>query len=181
MTTGPGASTRALHALWARLENEHHRLAAAIEEARSRGADVRPMRGRQAQLLLDINAVVADIRDAPASSLEDFLALLDVAIEHEFDLIADIAYYGPQDYPMMMRFLKGLAELAPGFEFNSLRRWLSLPGQLDEIKSSTAPFAPSASRGSTVQIIRIDRPQSRRTSSTSLAKPRKPADVSRDP
>ena len=57
---GLRSSIHALHARWARLENEHHRLAAAIERARRRGADVEPMRARQAQLLLEINAVVAE-------------------------------------------------------------------------------------------------------------------------
>jgi hypothetical protein len=143
-------STYALHAQWARLEDEHQELAAAIERARKRGGDISQMRAKQAELLLDINAVVADIRDAPASSLVDYLALLDVAIEHEIDLAADLAYYGPQDYPMIMRLLQGLAEQAPGFEFNSLRRWLSSPGQFEPVKNK--PVA--------LEVIAVDQPHS---------------------
>ena len=73
------------------------------------------------------------MRDAPATSTEDFVALLDVALDHELDLASDIAYYGPSDYPMTARLLCALAGSVPGFEFNSLRRWLSLPGQFEQL------------------------------------------------
>jgi hypothetical protein len=82
------------------------------------------MRERQARLLLEINSVVAAIRDAPATTIEDFIALLDVALEHELDLACGIAFYGPSDYPMIARLLRALAHMVPGFEFNSLRRSL---------------------------------------------------------
>jgi hypothetical protein len=84
------------------------------------------MRDRQARLLLEISGIVAEIRDAPATTIEDFMALLDVALEHEIDLAAEIAFYGLSDYPMIARLLRALACTVPGFEFNSLRRWLSL-------------------------------------------------------
>jgi hypothetical protein len=83
--------------------------------------------------LLHISAVVAEIRKAPATTLLDHLALLDVAIEHEIDLAADIAYYGTGDFPMITRLLRALARTVPGFEFNSLRRWLSSPGQFEQL------------------------------------------------
>jgi hypothetical protein len=121
-----------LHEQWVKLEDEHHELAVAIEAARERKADLAPMRERQARLLLDINSLVAEIRDAPATSMEDFCALLDVALEHEVDLASDIAFYGPADFPMIRRLLRVLARKVPGFEFNSLRRWLS-PGQLEQL------------------------------------------------
>lgn len=111
------------------------------------------MRERQARLLIDINSLVAEIRDAPATTLEDFCALLDVALEHEVDLACDIAFYGPADFPMICRPLRFLAHKVPGFEFNSLRRWLS-PGQLEELMggatrleaagNDAAPVEPSA-------------------------------------
>src|SRR5690242_16247752 len=91
------------------------------------------MREGQMRLLLQINALVYEIRDAPATTTEDFLALLDVAIEHELDLAPDIAFYGPADYPIIARLLRALARMAPGFEFNSLRRWLSSPGQFEQL------------------------------------------------
>jgi hypothetical protein len=91
------------------------------------------MRERQARLLLEINALVADIQDAPAATTEDFLALLDVALEHELDLASDIAFYGAADYPIITRLLRILACKAPAFEFNSLRRWLSLPGEFEQL------------------------------------------------
>ena len=59
----------------------------------------------QIELLLEITSIVAEIRDAPATTTEDFIALLDVALEHELDLACDIAYYGPSDYPMTARLL----------------------------------------------------------------------------
>jgi hypothetical protein len=77
--------------------------------------------------------VVAEIREAPATTLHDHLALLDVAIEHEIDLAVDIAYYGATDFPMITRLLRALARTVPGFEFNSLRRSLSSPGQFEEL------------------------------------------------
>jgi hypothetical protein len=127
------SSISALHQLWARLENEQHQLAITIQQAGVDTAAVESMRERQAWLLLEISAVVAEIREAPATTLEDYLALLDVAIEHEVDLAGDIAFYGPKDFPMITRLLRALAERVPGFEFNSLRRWLSSPGQYEEV------------------------------------------------
>jgi hypothetical protein len=139
------------------------------------------MRTKQAQLLLDINAVVADIRDAPARCLADYLALLDVAIEHEIDLAADIAYYGPQDYPMIMRLLQGLAEQAPGFEFNSLRRWLSLPGQLEPAKGKTARPDLSARGKAALEVVRVDSPRARCADSAGCVEERECTKVSREP
>jgi hypothetical protein len=127
------ATISELHDLWASLENERHRLAIMITQTRNGGADVRLLRDREARLLLDISAVVAEIREAPATTLHDHLALLDVAIEHEIDLAADIAYYGARDFPMITRLLRALARTVPGFEFNSLRRSLSLPGQFEQL------------------------------------------------
>jgi uncharacterized protein YdcH (DUF465 family) len=133
-----GASISALHKQWTKLEDEHHRLEKAIAEARGEGTDVASMRQRQIQLLLEITSIVAEIRDAPATTIEDFIALLDVTLEHELDLASDIAYYGPSDYPMTARLLCALAGTVPGFEFNSLRRWLSLPGQFEQLMSANA-------------------------------------------
>ena len=133
-------SVSVLHKQWARLENEHHQLAFEIDSARARGADLEPLRQRQTTLLLQIDALVAEIRDAPASTTEDFLALLDVALEHELDLASDIAFYGPADYPMITRLFRALAHEVPEFEFNSLRRWLSSPGQFEELLGEPTPL-----------------------------------------
>src|SRR6201981_3447661 len=103
------------------------------EQARNGAADVTLIAEREARLLLDISAVVAGIREAPATTLHDHLALLDVAIEHEIDLAADIAFYGARDFPMITRLLRALARTVPGFEFNSLRRALSSPGQFEPL------------------------------------------------
>jgi hypothetical protein len=127
------SSISALHLVWARLENEQHELAIAMQQAGIDEAAMKGMRDRQAWLLLEISSVVAEIRDAPATTLEDYLALLDVALEHEVDLAGDIAFYGAKDFPMITRLLRALAESAQGFEFNSLRRWLSSPGQYEEV------------------------------------------------
>ncbi len=133
MTQGVHATMSELHDLWASLENECHQLAIIIKEAGDGGTDVTLLRDRQARLLLHISAVVAEIRKAPATTLLDHLALLDVAIEHEIDLAADIAYYGARDFPMITRLLRALARTVPGFEFNSLRRSLSSPGQFEQL------------------------------------------------
>lgn len=133
MTHAEDSSISALHQLWARLENQQHQLAVTMQQAGIDAAAVESMRQQQAWLLLEISAVVAEIRDAPATTLEDHLALLDVALEHELDLAGDIAFYGPKDFPMITRLLRALAQKAPGFEFNSLRRWLSSPGQYEEV------------------------------------------------
>jgi hypothetical protein len=129
----------ALHKRWTKLEDEHHQLAIAIDRARSTGAELGPMRKRQAELLLEISAVVTEIRDAPARTVEDFVALLDVALEHELDLAGDIAFWGPNDYPMTVRLLRALSRTVPGFEFNSLRRWLSSPGQFEQLMGTPDP------------------------------------------
>ena len=152
MTESPDPSAFVLHKRWAMLEDEHHELAIAVDAARVREADLAPMRERQARLLLEINALVAEIRDAPVTTTEDFLALLDVALEHELDLACDIAFYGPADFPIITRLLRFLARNAPSFEFNSLQRWLSLPGeserlmgratQLEIIENDAGPVEP---------------------------------------
>jgi len=142
VTERPRSSISTLHKKWAKLEDEHHQLAIAINEARTAGTDLAPMRQRQIELLLEITSIVAEIRDAPATTTEDFIALLDVALEHELDLACDIAYYGPSDYPMTARLLRALAGVVPGFEFNSLRRWLSLPGQFEQLMGAAAPIIP---------------------------------------
>lgn len=142
MNEGAHSSASELHELhkrWVELENEHQELARVIDQAKIGGADLALLHDRQAKLLLDINALVAEIREAPADTLEDYLALLDVALEHELDLAADIGFYGPNDYPMITRLLRALAERAPRFEFNSLQRWLSSPGQFEELMGTAAP------------------------------------------
>jgi hypothetical protein len=133
MTECQHSSISVLHKRWAKLEDEHHELTLAIDEARARKADLAPMRKRQVELLLEISSLVDKIRNAPARTIEDFVALLDVALEHELDLACDIACYGPADYPMITRLLRFLARNVPEFEFNSLRRWLSSPGQLQQL------------------------------------------------
>ena len=144
MTEVANPSTSELHRVWAKLEDEQHALASTIEQAKMAGAEVQLLRERQARLLLEINSVVAEIRRAPARTLEDHLALLDVAMEHEIDLAADISLYGPADFPMISRLLRALAQQAPGFEFNSLRRWLPGPGDFEQLTGSAAlPKDPS--------------------------------------
>ena len=133
MTECSPSSTSVLHKQWAKLENEHHEIATAICAARAKKADVTLMRKRQATLLREIGSLVAKIRNAPATTIEDFLALLDVALEHELDLACEMAFDGPADYPIITRLIRVLAREIPGFEFNSLRRWLSVPGQFEQL------------------------------------------------
>lgn len=141
MTEDARLSIFELHKRWTKLENEHHQLAATITQAEVGGADLALLRERQAKLLLAINALVLEIGEAPANTLEDYLALLDVALEHEIDLAADIGYYGAKDYPMLTRLLRILVETAPGFEFNSLRRWLSSRGKYEQLMGRRARIA----------------------------------------
>ena len=144
---GAKSSISELHKLWANLENQHHQLANQTQQAAKDGADVTLLRDCQARLLLDIHAVVAEIREAPATTLEDYLALLDVAIEHEIDLAIEMGLYGPGDFPMISRLLCALAKIAPQFEFNSLRRWLSSPGQLEQLIGGAAHLEPAVTSG----------------------------------
>lgn len=119
------------------------------------------MRKGQARLLLEINALVAEIRDAPTTTTEDFLALLDVALEHELDLAPDIAFYGPADYPMITRLFHALARMAPDFEFNSLRRWLSSPGQFEQLMGDAACVRRESIGPSNQPSCRINFPRSK--------------------
>jgi hypothetical protein len=125
-------STSALHQRWTKLENEHQELAMAIAEVGTGTANAAAMRERQSRLLLEIGALAAEIRRASPTTLGDFVALLDIVLDHETDLACDIASSGPIDYPMTVRLLRAATRLVPGFEFNSLRRWLS-PEQFEEI------------------------------------------------
>ena len=126
------SSISALHQRWAKLENEHHELALAIAEVGIRSTDLASLRARQARLLLDIEAVIAQIRRASAMTIGDIVALLDIVLDHETDLACDIANDGSIDYPMTAQILRAAARLVPGFEFNSLRRWLS-PAQFEQL------------------------------------------------
>jgi hypothetical protein len=126
------SSISALHQRWAKLENEHHELALAIAEVGIQSADLASLRERQARLLLDIEAVIAEIRRASAMTIGDIVALLDIVLDHETDLACDIANDGSIDYPMIAQILRAAARLVPGFEFNSLRRWLS-PAQFEQL------------------------------------------------
>ena len=80
VTERPHVPISAVHKQWVKLEDEHHQLAKAIHEDRAAGTDLAPMRQRQIKLLLEITSIVAEIRDAPATTTEDFIALLDVAL-----------------------------------------------------------------------------------------------------
>ena len=126
------SSISALHQRWAKLENEHHELAMAITEVGIGSDDVGSLRERQARLLLDIEAVIAEIRRGSPTTIRDIVALLDIVLDHETDLAYDIADHGPIDYPMIAQILRAAARLVPGFEFNSLRRWLS-PAQFEQL------------------------------------------------
>ena len=133
MTECAHSSAAVLHKQWAKLEDAYHELAIAIDAARSKEAEVAQMRERQQSLQLEITSLVGKIRNAPATTIEDFVALLDVALEHELDLACEMAFYGPADYPIITRLVRVLAHEIPGFEFNSLRRWLSLSGQFEQL------------------------------------------------
>ena len=154
MSESPHPSVSVLHKRWVKLENEYHELAVEIDSARARAADLEPMREGQTRLLLQINALVTEIRDAPVTTTEDFLALLDVALDHELDLASDIAFYGPADYPMITRLFRALARKVPDFEFNSLRRWLSSPDQFEQLMGDATPLESEGRRtNSVVKLI----------------------------
>jgi hypothetical protein len=157
MTECPHAAISALHKHWAKLEDEHCRLALAIDRAGSAGEDLASMRERQVALLLEINAVVTAILHAPVTTTEDCIALLDVALEHELDLACDMAFYGPEDYPMTARLLRALARAVPGFEFNSLRRWL-VPGQFEQLMGTATPKSLRAVNADPIEQIGFGEP-----------------------
>jgi|ERR1700720_4006151 hypothetical protein len=147
MTESLDSSASALHKQWAKLEDEHHELAIAIDAARTKKAEVAQMRERQQSLLLEITSLVGKIQNAPATTIEDFVALLDVALEHELDLACEMAFYGPADYPIITRLVRVLAHEIPGFEFNSLRRWLSLSGQSEQLVERATPLDTAPNDG----------------------------------
>src|SRR5215472_15636309 len=94
------SSISVLHQRWAKLEGKHCELALALVEVETESACLASMRERQATLLLEIEALKAEIRRRSPTSIEDILALLDIVLEHETDLAGDIAEVGLMDYPM---------------------------------------------------------------------------------
>jgi hypothetical protein len=44
---------------------------------------------------------------------------------------------------MTARLLRAVARNVPGFEFNSLRRWLSSPGQFEQLMGDTPLLDPA--------------------------------------
>jgi hypothetical protein len=162
VTECPPSSASVLHKQWAKLESEHHELAIAICAARAKKADVALMRKRQESLLREIGSLVAKIRNAPATTIEDFLALLDVALEHELDLACEMAFYGPADYPIITRLFRVLAREIPGFEFNSLRRWLSAPGQFEQLMERATHLETEENDGPPDEAKKIARSKPRR-------------------
>jgi hypothetical protein len=140
-------SASVLHKQWAKLEDAYHELAIAIDAARAKKAEVAQMRERQQSILLEITSLVSKIRNAPATTIEDFVALLDVALEHELDVACEMAHYGPADFPIITRLVRVLVHEIPGFEFNSLRRWLSLSGQFEELMGHATQFETAQNDG----------------------------------
>ncbi len=54
---------------------------------------------------------------------------------------------------MTARLLCALAGTVPGFEFNSLRRWLAAPGQFEQLMGIATTVAPTRDEtGPTEQI-----------------------------
>jgi len=68
-----------------------------------------------------------------------------------------MAFYGPDDYPMTGRLLRALARAVPGFEFNSLRRWL-VPGQLEQLMGAATPASPGAGEADLIERIGFGEP-----------------------
>jgi hypothetical protein len=153
MTECAHSSAAVLHKQWAKLEDDYHELAIAIDAARAKKAEVAQMRERQQSLLLEITSHVGKIRNASATTIEDFVALLDVALEHELDLACEMAFYGPADYPIITRLVRVLAQKIPGFEFNSLRRWLSPSGQFEQLMGRATPLDTAQNGGGSEEPI----------------------------
>ena len=76
------------------------------------------MQQRQTELLLEITSIVAEIRDTPAATTNDSLALLDVGLERELDLACDICLLWPK---RIIRWLLGAcARWQPRFRGSNL-------------------------------------------------------------
>jgi hypothetical protein len=103
-----------------------------IAEVGIESADVASMRERQPRLLLDIEALTAEIRRASPTTMEDIVALLDLVLEHETDLVCDIANDGPIDYPMTVQLLRAAARLVPVSNLTRLGGG-SRPPQFEEL------------------------------------------------
>ena len=96
-----------------------HELALAIKRSCAQGPDLSSMREWQATLLLQIKS--SSLRSAmPATTIEHFVALLDVTLEHELDLAPDIASYGSPDCPMTARLLRALRAHGAGIRIPEL-------------------------------------------------------------
>jgi hypothetical protein len=112
VTETPQPSISELHKQWAKLQDEQQpELALAIKRSCAQAAGE-----RQATLLLQINELVAAICDAPVTTIEHFVALPDVSLEHGLDLAPDIASYGPANCPMTARPLPTLELVVREFE-----------------------------------------------------------------
>jgi hypothetical protein len=59
---------------------------------------------------------------------------------------------------MTARLLRALAGLAPAFEFNSLRRWPSLPGQFEQLMGNGATVAPTRDETGSIEQIGLGEP-----------------------
>ena len=79
MTNRLHPSISALHRRWAKLENEHQELAMAIAEVETGTADAAAMRERQARVLLEIEALMAEIRGGSLTTLEDIVGVSEIS------------------------------------------------------------------------------------------------------
>ena len=59
---------------------------------------------------------------------------------------------------MTSRLLCALAGTVPGFEFNSLRRWLSLPGQFEQLMGAATTIASTRDETSLIDEIGFGEP-----------------------
>jgi hypothetical protein len=59
---------------------------------------------------------------------------------------------------MTARLLRAVVRAVPGFQFNSLRRWLSSPGQFEQLMDDGAFSEPATNEPGTVAPIGFGEP-----------------------
>jgi hypothetical protein len=124
-------SVAELHRRCVALEDERRCLAGEIAERRSGGiAECRRLIERERAVIREIGSMLDRMQTAPVQSVDDIAALVDIALDIEFDAPSpDLILH---ERPWTLRLLHALRCLAPDVDMAWLRR------------QSTASFDPEA-------------------------------------
>jgi len=125
-----------LHRRCIALEDERRRLASEIAERRGgKTAEGRRLIEREWAVIREIGNLLELMRTTPARTIDDLAALIDLALDIEFD--APLPDLPLQDRPWTLRLLRALRNLAPDVEISWLRRQST---HVDLVAEIFAPF-----------------------------------------